>query len=474
MGDFFLPLLHFYPGKSGTGAGFNEEFQAPMATEHERVLMDTERLMDRICEKSNWNEAFKRVKSNKGSAGVDRKTIAETELYLRDPDHAQALKASLLTGAYQPHLNRGVQIPKKDGGVRQLGIPTVIDRTIQQALLQALTPIYEPQFSEGSYGFRPKRSAHDALKQASAYVESGRHWVVDLDLEKYFDTVNHDRLMYRLSRDIKDKRVLSLIGRYLRAGLLQDGVVLDRQSGTPQGGPLSPLLSNIVLDELDKELESRGHKFCRYADDCNIYVASQAAAERVKRSVTAFIEGKLKLKVNEKKSACAEVKDRQFLGYRISNDGTLRLSEKTQSRMRKRVIRTTKRNRGCSLAKVINELNVYLQGWMQYFRLANNRSLYTKLDSWIRRRLRSYRLKQRKRRYPIACWLMQLGVSARDAWKLAMSSKSWWRKSQNPVINQALPNAWFKEQGLISLLTEYDRLNVKLEPPYATNACTVV
>ena len=438
-----------------------------MVTERGRVLIDTERLMDRVCEKSNLNQAFKRVKSNGGSAGVDKKTIKETEVYLREPGTAESLKASLLSGQYVPQPIRGVRIPKPDGGERQLGIPTVIDRMIQQALSQVLTEIYDPGFSESSYGFRPGRSAHNALKQASRYVESGKIWVVDLDLEKYFDTVNHDRLMYRLSRDIKDKRVLRLIRKYLQAGLMQDGVLTKRQSGTPQGGPLSPLLSNIVLDELDKELENRGHTFCRYADDCNIYVASEVAAQRVQESVTAFIEGKLRLKVNREKSACAKVSGRQFLGYRLYQDGSMGLSPKTVTRMQNRVRKITKRNRGRALEEVITELNSYLIGWVRYFRLIRSRSQYRDLDQWIRRRLRSYRLKQRKRRYPIAKWLMQLGVMPRNAWNLAMSSKSWWRRSRNPVIHQALSNAWFKEQGLVSLLTEYDYLKVKPEPPYA-------
>ena len=438
-----------------------------MVTERGRVLIETERLMDRVCERSNLNQAFKRVKSNAGSAGVDKKTIKETEAYLREPGTAESLKTSLLTGEYVPQPIRGVKIPKPDGGERQLGIPTVIDRMIQQALSQVLTEIYDPGFSESSYGFRPGRSAHNALKQASRYVESGKIWVVDLDLEKYFDTVNHDRLMYRLSRDIKDKRVLRLIRKYLQAGLMQDGVLTRRQSGTPQGGPLSPLLSNIVLDELDKELEKRGHTFCRYADDCNIYVATEAAARRVQESVTAFIEGKLKLKVNREKSACAKVNERQFLGYRLYQDGSMGLSPKTLARMRNRVRKITKRNRGRALEEVITELSSYLTGWVSYFRLIRSRSQYRDLDQWIRRRLRSYRLKQRKRRYSIASWLMQLGIMPRNAWNLAMSSKSWWRRSRNPVIHQALSNAWFEEQGLVSLLAEYDYLRVKPEPPYA-------
>ena len=423
-------------------------------------MIDQYELMERICEPSNLNRAFRAVKRNKGAAGVDGKTIAETLAYLQTGHHARALRESLLQGEYLPQAVRGVHIPKPDGGSRQLGIPTVIDRWIQQAIAQVLTGIYEPQFSASSFGFRPGRGAHDALRQAQGFVESGKTWVVDLDLEKYFDTVNHDRLMARLSRDIKDKRVLKLIRRYLQAGVLQNGVVRDRQQGTPQGGPLSPLLANIVLDELDKELERRGHRFCRYADDCQIYVGSQKAGERVLTSVTDFLERKLKLTVNRRKSACAAVNERQFLGYRLHPDGSLGIARKSRLRMRKRVRELTYRNRGRSLAVVIRELTRYLRGWLQYFRLARARRLLRDLDTWIRRRLRCYRLKQRKRRWPIAQWLQQLGVKEHRAWQLAMSSKGWWRLSRNPVIHQALPNPWFEKQGLFSLLKSYDRLSV--------------
>lgn len=431
-------------------------------------------LMEAICASSNLNSAFHQVKRNKGAAGVDRLTIEATEHWLRENNNARDFRQQLLAGDYHPQAIRGVKIPKGDGSERQLGIPTVLDRWIQQAIAQVLTPIYEPHFSNSSYGFRPKRSAHDALKQASAYVKSGKVFVVDVDLEKYFDSVNHDRLMSRLSQDIKDKRVLKLIRRYLTADLLQNGLVEQRQKGTPQGGPLSPLLSNIVLDELDKELEKRGHSFCRYADDCNIYVSSQAAADRVMASVKGFIESKLKLKVNDLKSASALVSERQFLGYRIYKNGDLALSPKTQLRMKRRVRELTYRNRGRAFEQIIAELNQYLRGWLHYFRLAKMTTQLRSLDEWIRRRLRCYRLKQRKRSYSIASWIISLGVKASLAWQLATSSKGWWRLSRNPVINQALPNAWFKTQGLYSLLENYLLLNLQPEPPYATNACTVV
>lgn len=437
-----------------------------------RVLV-TYDLMERICEPSNLNQAFCHVKRNKGSAGIDRKTISETWAYLTEGG-AKYIQKHLLDGTYRPQPVLGVKIPKADGGERQLGIPTVLDRWIQQAILQVLTEIYEPQFSDNSFGFRPKRSAHDAIKQSSRYVADGKCWVVDIDLEKYFDTVNHDRLMQRLSKDIQDKRVLKLIRHYLQAGLMQDGIVTQRRQGTPQGGPLSPLLSNLVLDELDKELEQRGHSFTRYADDCNIYVSSEAAGKRVLASVTNFLEKKVKLKVNETKSACDLVSSRQFLGYRFSVTGDILLSPKTQTRIKRRIRELTYRNRGCSLDRVISELNRYLRGWLQYFKLAKAKSFLQRLEEWIRRRLRSYRLKQRKRSWSIAKWLMQQGVKAHHAWRLGKSSKGWWRLSRNPVIHQTLPKKWFKQQGLYSLLESYEELKVKLEPPYATNACTVV
>lgn len=367
----------------------------------------------------------------------------------------------------------GVDIPKPKGGVRQLGIPTVQDRIVQQAIAQVLTKIYEPKFSENSFGFRPGRSAHHALAKASQYVREGRGYVVDIDLEKYFDTVNHDRLMHRLSQDIEDKRVLKLIRRYLQSGLMRYGVVERRQRGTPQGGPLSPLLSNIVLDELDKELERRGHKFCRYTDDCQIYVSSEASAQRVKASITHFLEQKLKLRVNRAKSAATRVSERSYLGYKLNQNGVISISKDALHGMKKRVRQITKRNRGRALPIIIRELTQYLRGWQNYFKLGLRKREMGLLDSWIRRRLRSYRLKQRKRKYSIAIWLQRLGVSERDAWKLACSDKGWWTLSRTPQLNHALPNKRLSELGLYSLLDGYETLKVYSEPPYATHACTV-
>ncbi|QNE02485.1 group II intron reverse transcriptase/maturase [Vibrio vulnificus] len=430
--------------------------------------------MEQISASANLNHALRRVKRNKGCAGVDRLDITATISKLRQASNGQALRQSLLDGSYQPQPVLGIEIPKTNGGVRQLGIPTVLDRIVQQAITSVLSDIYEPKFSNSSYGFRPNRSAHHALAAASRYIREGRGYVVDIDLAKYFDTVNHDRLMHRLSKDIIDKRVLKLIRAYLQAGLMRDGLVERRQRGTPQGGPLSPLLSNIVLDELDKELERRGHKFCRYADDCQIYVRSEEAAHRVKESITEFLEQKLKLTVNREKSAATRVPERDYLSHSFKIDGTILISKSTQAQMKKRVRRITKRNRGRELSVIITELTQYLRGWQHYFKLAIGRSAMQRLDEWIRRRLRCYRLKQRKRRYSIATWLQRQGVTERNAWKLAMSDKGWWHLALSPQVNHAMPIKWFEERGLYSLRDGYESLKVYSEPPYATHACTVV
>ncbi|MGL0949181.1 group II intron reverse transcriptase/maturase, partial [Vibrio vulnificus] len=399
--------------------------------------------MEQISSSANLNHALRRVKKNKGCAGVDRLDITATISKLRQASNGQALRQSLLDGSYQPQPVLGVEIPKPNGGVRQLGIPTVLDRIVQQAITSVLSGIYEPTFSNSSYGFRPNRSAHHALAAASRYIREGRGYVVDIDLAKYFDTVNHDRLMHRLSKDISDKRVLKLIRSYLQAGLMRDGLVERRQRGTPQGGPLSPLLSNIVLDELDKELERRGHKFCRYADDCQIYVRSEEAAHRVKESITEFLEQKLKLTVNREKSAATRVTERAYLSHSFKIDGTLLISKSAQAQMKKRVRKITKRNRGRELSVILTELTQYLRGWQHYFKLAIGQSAMQRLDEWIRRRLRCYRLKQRKRRYSIATWLQRQGVTERNAWKLAMSDKGWWHLALSPQVNHAMPIKWF-------------------------------
>jgi RNA-directed DNA polymerase len=369
-------------------------------------------------------------------------------------EHKEELIASLLDGSYRPERVLGVEIPKPGGGTRQLGIPTVVDRLVQQAILQVLEPLLDPTFSESSYGCRPGRSAHQALHQAQKYVADGRVVVVDLDLEKFFDRVNHDVLLSRLARRVADKRLLRIVRRFLEAGMLRHGVCVERHEGTPQGGPLSPLLANLLLDELDKELESRGHSFCRYVDDCNIYVRSCAAGQRVMASVTAFLEGQLRLRVNRAKSAVAGVGERTFLGHRISSDGRLWIARESLERLKQRVSQLTRRNRGVRLGQVIQELNEFLSGWQRYFRFAGGGSLRD-LDGWIRRKLRCVRLKQRKRPKPLADWLQSLGVPEWRAWRLALSGKGWWRMAGSPQASEAMTNQWFRDQGLYSLTDKH-------------------
>lgn len=431
-----------------------------------------ENMMEQICTSANLNQAYKKVKANKGAPGVDKITVDAVAVHIRD--HKEELISSLLDGSYEPNLVRGVQIPKPDGSKRQLGIPTVLDRIVQQAILQIMEPIFEPKFSESSYGFRPGRSALMALTKAREYVNGGAVYVVDIDLEKFFDRVNHDILMSRLTRHIGDKRLLRIIRRYLEAGLLQDGICMSRDLGVPQGGPLSPLCSNIMLDELDKELEKRGHKFCRYADDCNIYVRSRKAGTRILTSISNFLSGKLKLKVNEMKSAVAYVYERKFLGYSFRRDGKLRVAAQSLEKFKKRIRELTSRNQGRSLETVIFKLNQYLNGWISYFRLTESPSVVRELDSWIRRRLRCYRLKQCKWAYPIAKYLMKLGVSEQNAWKLGLSGKGWWRLSLNPNINQAMPIEWFNEQKLVNLEAKLATFRSLIKTAGCEDACPVV
>lgn len=340
-----------------------------------------------------------------------------------------------------------------------MGIPTVTDRIIQQAIAQVLSPIYERKFSDHSYGFRPNRSAHKALGKGSEYVSEGSIIVVDIDLKTFFDVVNHDRLMYQLSTSIGDKRLLGLIRKYLQSGIMVDGVVSQRTEGTPQGSPLSPLLSNIVLDELDKELERRGHKFVRYADDWNIYVRSQVAGERVMESVSNFIESKLKLLVNKDKSQVCKVNQATFLGYTIQKDGNLSIATKSIDRFKEKVRSITKRNRGVKFEQVIAELTPVMRGWLNYFHHARCKSLLKTLDSWIRRKLRCYRLKQCKRVITLQQFLQSRGVATWQSWTLALSGKGHWRKSGCPQMHQALSNKWFDEIGLYNLALNYERLN---------------
>jgi len=453
-----VPVLK-RPGGGGEevvqAAPFEEE-QASSACNPQPALAGPA-LMERICEAANLNRAYERVLANKGAPGVDGRSVQQLAGWIGK--HKRELIASLLDGSYRPQKVRGVQIPKPGGGVRQLGIPTVVDRLVQQAILQVLDPILDPNFSETSYGFRVGCSAHEALERARQYVAGGRDIVVDIDLEKFFDRVNHDVLMNRLSRHVDDRRLLRIIGRFLRAGLMQDGVCVTRREGTPQGGPLSPLLANLLLDDLDKELERRGHCFVRYADDCNIYVQSLKAGERVMAGVSAFLETKLRLRVNRQKSAVAHVWERKFLGHRLLPGGRLGIAPQSLDRAKERVRQITRRNRGVGFVEVIGELNRFLTGWVAFFRNAECKSHLQRLDEWIRHKLRCLRLKMCKYTKPLADWLRKLGVPKLRAWLLALSGKGWWRLSGSPQAAEGMSLAWFKSQGLVSLTSRYDQLN---------------
>lgn len=422
-------------------------------------------LMEQVCSVANLNRAYKRVRANKGAPGVDGMTINEMREWLAT--HKEAFVASLMEGNYQPQAVKGVSIPKPGGGQRQLGIPTVLDRLVQQAILQVLEPLLDPTFSGSSYGFRPGRGAHDALAQARQYVAEGRAIVVDLDLEKFFDRVNHDMVMARLARHVGDTRLLRLVRRFLEAGMMTNGVVVERYEGTPQGGPLSPLLANLMLDDLDKELERRGHRFCRYADDCNIYVQTRAAGERVMESISQYIEGKLKLRVNREKSAVAHVRERKFLGHRLLGGGRLTISPKALEGVKTRIRTITRRNRGVRFGQVIEELQSYLTGWVTYYRHAEARSVLRRLDQWVRQKVRCYRLKQCKRSRAIATFLHAQGVPWERAWMMAGSGKGWWRKTNTPQAKEAMTNAWLRTQGLVSMEERYMALNQWLKPPDA-------
>jgi RNA-directed DNA polymerase len=417
--------------------------------------------MEAVIDRENMRRAYKQVVSNDGAAGIDGMTVSELADYLRE--HWTHLKTELLEDRYQPEAVRKVEIPKPGGkGKRQLGIPIAVDRLIQQALHQVLSPLFDPNFSESSYGFRAGRDAQQAVRQARTYVASGKRWVVDIDLEKFFDRVNHDILMSRVARRVKDKRVLRLIRRYLQAGMMDNGVVLPRTEGTPQGGPLSPLLSNILLDELDKELERRGHSFCRYADDCNIYVRSKAAGERVMKSITEFLTYRLRLRVNEEKSAVARPWQRKFLGYSMTfhRQPRLKVAAASVQRLREKLRMRLREGRGRNLKRFIEELNALLRGWINYFRLAEVKGIFDELDGWLRRKLRCLLWRQWKRTWTRAKVLMKQGLAEARAWKSATNERGPWWNAGASHMNEAFPKSYFDKLGLISLLNQLHKLRI--------------
>jgi RNA-directed DNA polymerase len=440
--------LAFAEDSQGEAQDVNRRGTEPLAAKRASESPAREAcLMEEVSDRKNLEIAWKRVRANKGSPGVDGLTIDETLGYLRE--HWPTIREQLLTGAYAPQPVKRVEIPKPDGGVRKLGVPCVVDRLIQQALLQVLQEQWDPTFSEYSYGFRPRRSAHQAVAQAQAYVAEGYSYVVDIDLEKFFDRVNHDMLMARVAARVSDKRVLKLIRAFLTAGVLEDGLVRPIDEGTPQGGPLSPLLSNLMLDDLDKELTRRGHRFCRYADDCNIYVRSRRAGERVLASVSRFLTMKLRLKVNESKSAVARPEERKFLGFTIANDGSQRqIAQKALDRFKIRIRELTRRTLGVSLSQLIEKLSPYLVGWRGYFGFCQTPRVLSTLDAWIRRRLRMYLWRQWKNGRTRFRELRRLGVPHMRAAVAAGSPTGFWRMSGHPAVQQALRNDYFDSIGL--------------------------
>ncbi|MDE2004470.1 MAG: group II intron reverse transcriptase/maturase [Betaproteobacteria bacterium] len=414
--------------------------------------------MDAVVERGNLWLAYQRVVENKGAAGVDQLAVSELKDHLKR--HWPTIRARLLAGEYQPQPVRRVDIAKPQGGVRTLGIPTVVDRLIQQALHQVLQPIFEPTFSEASYGFRPGRNAHQAVCQARQYVAQGKRWVVDMDLEKFFDRVNHDSVMSKLAEKIGEARVLELIRRYLAAGMMADGLVMPRMEGTPQGGPLSPLLSNVLLTALDRELERRGHTFCRYADDCNIYVGSQRAGVGLLHSLTGFLEQRLKLKVNQAKSAVARPWQRKFLGYSLTwhQRPKLRIAEPSRQKLTEKVRALLRGAHGRNLAATIQTLNPVLRGWAAYYKLTETKSALEDRDGWIRRKLRCILWRQWKRPFARARNMMKRGLTEERAWRSATNGRGPWWNAGASHMNAAFPKSWFDNLGLVSLLDTVQRL----------------
>jgi len=448
------------PRKVGGGTAENTGFERQAdAARGDHAGEKAPGLMEGVVRRANLLAAYRRVVRNGGAPGVDGMTVEELMPHCRE--HWARIREQLLNGTYRPQPVRRVEIPKPDGkGTRPLGIPTVLDRLIQQALLQVLQPIFDPTFSEGSYGFRPGRSAHGAVARAREHIVSGHRWVVDLDLEKFFDRVNHDVLMARVARRVKDKRVLLLIRRYLQAGVMEGGLVSPRVEGTPQGGPLSPLLSNILLDELDRELERRGHRFARYADDCNVYVRSKAAGERVMASLERFLRERLRLRINRDKSAVARPWQRKFLGYSVTahREAKLRVAPQSVKRLKAKLRPMLRRGRGRNLGSTIRDLGPVLRGWAAYFRLAETKGSFEELDQWVRRKLRCILWRQWKRPRTRFKELRRLGLDETRARASAGNGQGPWWNAGASHMNAAVPTGVLRRWGLISLLDEHRRL----------------
>jgi RNA-directed DNA polymerase len=422
-------------------------------------------LMEEVVERDNLVKAYKRVCKNQGAPGIDGMDVKSLKPHLNQ--YWPLIKQELITGTYQPKPVRRIEIPKPDGGIRLLGVPTVLDRFIQQAILQILTPIFEPLFSAHSYGFRPNRSAHQALDRAQHYINCGKTFVVDIDLEKFFDRVNHDILISKIWKQVKDVRIICILRRYLQAGVMINGVCMETDEGTPQGGPISPLLANIMLTDLDKELEERGHKFVRYADDCNIYVASKRAGLRVYQSIKTFIETKLKLRVNENKSAVDIPHRRTFLGFsfyrvRITHSIKLRVAGKSVERFKDKIRKITDKNNAQPMTERIKQLRQYITGWSCYFSKAESKALFVTLDAWIRRRLRMCLLKQWKLCKTKWRELMYRGIDEIGARAIACSRKKYWRLSQTPQLNKAMGVKYWEKEGLVSLVDAYYKKRMTL------------
>ena len=448
--QLWLAFMADQRSEAPTAAGEGSEpLKAWRATDSPAV--SNEPLMEEVCERKNLEAALGRVRANAGSPGVDGMTVRQLPAYLRK--HWPAIREQLLTGTYRPRPVKRVEIPKPDGGVRKLGIPTALDRFIQQAIMQALQKRWDSTFSEHSYGFRPGRSAQQAVVAAQGHIAAGCRWVVDIDLEKFFDRVNHDKLMGRVAKRVSDKRMLKLIRAFLNAGVMENGLVSPTDEGTPQGGPLSPLLSNLMLDDFDRELARRGLRFVRYADDCNVYVRSRRAGERVMNGLVRFLTTRLKLKVNESKSAVARPWERKFLGFSftIDREPKRRIAPQALARFKERVRELTRRTRGVSLEQMVVQLSRYLQGWRGYFGFCQTASVLRDLDSWVRRRLRSVAWKQWKRGRRRFAELTARGVGKDLAAQTAGSPHGPWRLARSPALSYAFPNAYFQQLGLPEL-----------------------